>query len=186
MKKANILVATSQIQDDVFKKSVILMAEHQPAGALGFIINRPTKMQICDIFKQQEYSGPFGDKSVWVGGPVEAQGGVIISRQCYDSQAFNLGDNVYLSSTVLTMRTLAGQMALDAPDIDHPFKFLVGYAGWGPKQLDREIMHGSWIELSADDDLIFNVAPEKMWDEALLRSGVNPLSLVNVDPSYLH
>ena len=109
---------------------------------------------------------------LWIGGPVEPQRGWILLReQPADADAVRVCEGVYLSTSAdLLRRLLAASPASDA-------RLLTGYAGWGPGQLDAELSASAWLMADVDVDIVFQTAPDRMWEAAIRRLGADPSSL---------
>jgi putative transcriptional regulator len=154
-----LLLANGSLFGDVFRQTVILMADHGDDGALGFVINRPTKMVVSEESPVTEM-GPI-EETVFSGGPVQ-QGLLSVIAEFQTSE--------------LSPRVIFG--AVGFLDLEEPggsgikrARVFAGYSGWGPGQLENEIEEGSWVITDPTADLVFEVSPEHVWQEALRRMG---------------
>ena len=153
------LLANGSLFGDVFRQTVVLMAEHDENGALGFVLNRPTPM-IVDR-DESPASLDVVDPTVFSGGPVQ-QGLLSVIAEFVAPE----------HSTKLIFDSV-GFLNLDASEVTavRRARVFAGYSGWGPGQLEREIEEGSWVITLATSDLVFDVGPSDVWREALRRMG---------------
>ena len=112
----------------------------------------------------------------WSGGPVEPERGFLLlgeSPGAVDSQCVSEG--LYLTASVEVLRRL---LECDPEEVARKrCRLLLGYAGWGPGQLDRELTASAWLTAPAEAGLVFGTAPEAMWERAIRSLGVDPLAL---------
>jgi len=156
--RGKLLLANGSLFGDVFRQTVILMADHDEGGALGFVINRPSDM-IVDRDESAEHLDVV-DAVVFSGGPVQQSLLSVIAEFVAPEHAAKL-----IFGTV-------GFLDLEAaaPTAVSRARVFAGYSGWGPGQLEGEIAEGSWVITDPTPDLVFG-EPEEMWREALLRMG---------------
>ncbi|HEX9638057.1 MAG TPA: YqgE/AlgH family protein [Acidobacteriota bacterium] len=167
-----LLISMPQLLDPNFARSVVLLCEHSPEGAFGLVLNRPTGQKASAVI--QLTPPPAGDSGLklWVGGPVEPQRGwILLDRQPETDGVVQVSDQVFLSSSNTLLRHL-----LEGPPPSR-CRLLVGYAGWGPGQLDHELTQSSWLIAEPNPELVFDTDGDTMWEQALRRLGVDPLSL---------
>jgi len=112
---------------------------------------------------------------VWLGGPVEQQKSWILVGQEPDDEehltAIRVAERLYLSTSPDLLRRLL------EPSPPPLARLIVGYAGWGPGQLEAELEQSSWLMSDVDRDLIFNTPPENLWEAAIRRLGADPAAL---------
>lgn len=173
-----LLIASPSLFDPNFSGSVVLMAEHGEGGALGFIVNRPSQMRVRDVLsgvdedlvKMARHTDLEAGHVLW-GGPVQPQGLWILYRPSLgglEEGSVQLAEDLALgASRELLESILRGGRS-------GPFHLLLGYAGWGPKQVEHEAATGSWLPLGLEDDLVFEVPFESRWDTAVRRLGLMP------------
>jgi len=201
----SLLVATLEIQETSFRRSVVLVAEHTSAGAIGFVVNRPSPQSLRQIFTDKDSLNIPAPLPAWYGGPVESNEGVILHNRDPKTGDTRICEGISLSSVESSLSTLVAEetrrlealealrakspahsasSALPVPGFDclYPYRYLTGYAGWGPGQLDREIQAGAWIELPMDRGLIFNTPWHQVWDRALAGLGINPSTIAPPQP----
>lgn len=159
MVAGRLLLANGSLFGDMFRQTVILMADHGDDGALGFVINRPTNMVVSEENRVTEL-GPI-EETVFSGGPVQ-QGLLSVIAE--------------FETPELSPRVIFGTVGF--LDLEAPVRrgvkrarVFAGYSGWGPGQLENEIEDGSWVITDPTPDLVFEVSPEHVWQEALRRMG---------------
>ena len=152
----SLLVSTPDILDPRFNKSVIYLISHNEKGAMGFIINKPIE-DIClsDIMRldgSKKNIDTNKTNTVLFGGPVEYKSGFLLHSKEYQIKNTTLKINEHFS---LTNDTKA---ISDIHKGKGPVSslFMLGYAGWSPGQLEKEIMEDSWLVAKADPELVFN------------------------------
>ncbi len=174
-----LLVATPQITEGVFARSVILMLEHDETGAQGVILNRPLESGVDAILPgwQLVASEP---SAVFQGGPVGLDSAIGLVR---------LGSQPAAADGIRMLFDGIGVVDLDAdPDVVAPLvcgmRVFVGYAGWSPGQLDGELTRGSWFVVDALTDDAFTLDPRHLWRVVLRRqpSGLALLSTLPANP----
>lgn len=164
------LLALPSIGDPRFEQSVIVIASHDEDGAMGIGVNKRLKgMTVGDVLSQLkiEYEGEM-DMPIFVGGPMEPSRGFILhSRDWGGSDAVQVSDRWMLSSSHDILRAIAEGRG--------PTRWLMalGYAGWGPGQLEGEMVHHGWHVTEGSDDLLFSTSPERKWAQAFADSGVD-------------
>jgi putative transcriptional regulator len=166
-----LLVALPSLSDPRFTRTVIYMVKHDASGATGLIINRPIgDVPISVLLKQTGLpeKGATGSIKLHVGGPVEPTRISVLHSDDYKGPETTL---------------LAGGMAVTSqPDILEAIAagkgprrahFNVGFAGWGPGQLEEEIRDGAWVSVPSDSAIIFDDAYETKWDRAMAKRRIN-------------
>jgi len=172
------LVASPSLADPNFAGSLVLMAEHHPEGALGFVVNRPGPITVADVLdgldgnllSAAEARGRAA-APVLVGGPVQPERLWILFRpgpQAPEEGAVTVGAGVALGGSRELLEALVRS---ESPG---PFTLLLGYAGWAPLQLEREVAAGAWVPMGMHQDLVFEVPLEQRWESAVRRLGLDP------------
>jgi putative transcriptional regulator len=169
-----LLIAMPQLADTNFAHSVILMIEHQTEGSFGLVLNRPSKAHVGDLLAgiDVDWQGSGADLAL-AGGPVQPETGWILHEPFEGLQSAGTHEIVpglFLSSAPDALRMLAA-----APP--QRLRFLLGYSGWGPAQLEGELTQSAWVNSDVTADFIFNTPVEQMWDASLKRLGVDPIML---------
>jgi putative transcriptional regulator len=169
------LIAMPGMHDLSFEKSVIYICAHSVDGAMGIIVNRAINtVTFSDMLEQLEIEEPFSDLSVKVhfGGPVESERGFVLHTNDYlEDTTLEIDQNLSLTATQDILKALAIGSG--------PYQSLLvlGYAGWGPGQLDEEIKSNGWLSVSADKDLVFDHDLDGKWSRAMEIIGIDPYML---------
>jgi putative transcriptional regulator len=171
-----LLLAMPQLRDPNFSRSVVLRCEHGTKGALGFVVNRPTDLRAADaVVLEPPLRGDSG-LMLWTGGPVEPQRGFLLLGDdpgVDDSE--KVSEGFHLTASVDVLRRL---LECDPTEMtERRVRLLLGYAGWGPGQLDQELAASAWLMAPVDPDLVFATPPEEMWERAIRGLGVDPMAL---------
>jgi putative transcriptional regulator len=166
-----LLLSMPQLQDPNFARTVVLLCEYNPDGAFGLVLNRPTTVAASEMVRLDPPVVAGNDMPLWIGGPVEPQRGWILLGQEPSAEFKIIREGLYLSTSQDLLRQVLE--ARPAPRA----RVLAGYAGWGPGQLDEELAQSAWLFADIDLDLVFDVAPETMWETAIRRLGADPSSL---------
>jgi putative transcriptional regulator len=163
--KGRLLVASTSMHDSSFAKTVIYMIEHDATGALGLVVNRSLgRVPLPDLFERLGLSseGVTGSILVHAGGPVEQNTIFILHSSDYLLEgAKEISPNLALSNDPETLK------AIGAGEGPEGYLFAFGYAGWSPGQLEAEISRGSWIDVPASADLLFDLDDAGKWDRAI-------------------
>lgn len=156
---------------DYFRRTVVLVIEHSPDGAMGVILNRESESLVADAVPQlAEYAS--NEELVRIGGPVSPQSVVAIGE---------FGDIGEAGAAVVgSLGTLDPAARNDSL---RRIRVFAGYAGWAPGQLDGELEEEAWVVLPAEPDDPFTDGD--IWSVALRRKGGNYrlLSTMPADPS---
>ena len=177
------LIAMPTIGDPRFERSVIFLCAHSENGAMGIIVNKKSPMiSFTDLLDRLEVipepdriSLPpdVKDLQVQFGGPVEPARGFVLHTSDYFSSDTTLpiDEQIALTATLDILRAIAGGQG--------PRRVLLalGYAGWGPGQLESEIHHNGWLHCAPDEDLLFDSDLDAKYISALAKIGVDPSML---------
>lgn len=162
-----LLVATEEMKDPRFVESVIYMVSHDAGGAFGLIVNRPVaKGPFDDVLKGAgaETKGAKGEITIHYVGPVGTrQGFMLHSDDVLVDKSTRVRDGFAMTSDVKLLEAAAQGKG------PRQFLFMLGYAGWGPGQLEGELRAQSWFVVPADNSLVFGQDAEKKWRRALDR-----------------
>lgn len=174
-----LLLAMPDMGDPRFAFSVILMCSHSDEGAMGLIINKPAKqMKFADLLKQMKIA-PLKtgrDIQVMIGGPVETDRGFVLHSSDYvaDENTLHVGNDYGMTVTMDILEDLARG---DGPN---QASLCMGYAGWGPMQLEGELQRNGWLTCDATPELVFGDMHDDKWQAALASMGIDPLMLSGV------
>jgi putative transcriptional regulator len=165
--KGRLLVATSEMTDPRFVRTVIFMIHHGATGAMGLVINRPIgRISIAALLEQLGVGGDGvgGDLSVHYGGPVEPMQGFVLHTSDYSTPDTRVvGSGIALTADMEALR------AIGTGSGPRRSLFALGYAGWAPGQLEAEIKGGHWVDVPADEKIVFDEDPDKKWERAMAR-----------------
>ena len=155
-----LLLSMPQLLDQNFCRTVVLLCNHSDKGAFGLVVNRPLITTGHDL-------------QVWVGGPVEPERSCILvgGDELDDLPGTPVADGLSLSTSPELLQRLL------EPDPPTNARLIVGYAGWGPGQLEAELNASAWLIGEVDRELIFNTPPDRMWETAIRRLGADPAAL---------
>jgi putative transcriptional regulator len=176
-----LLVAMPQMRDPRFARSVIYMCAHNADGAMGLVVNRRVGSITFDDLLQQLGLGPNrrdDDIRIHFGGPVEqGRGFVLHSADYQQSGTMRVDDGVALTATLDILKEMA------AGGGPRRTLLALGYAGWGPGQLDAEIQANGWLQVPADEALVFDDDVDHKWERAIGKIGVD-LSMLSGDAGH--
>lgn len=165
--KGQLLVATEAIKDPRFHRTVIYMVKHDATGAMGVVVNKPLgEAQLASLLSRlrRDTRGVTGSIRVHYGGPVETDIGLALHTNDWMIRESQLvGDGIAITGDPAVLEAVARGKAA------RRVLFAVGYAGWGPAQLEREIDRGDWISVTADEPVIFDDNASTKWDRAMAR-----------------
>jgi len=169
------IVSMPSLQDRRFFKTVIYICAHSSDGSMGIIINKKIDYDLYpDLLEQLGIDKPSKNKKFFIryGGPLESgRGFVLHSDDIVQKESLNIGRGVALTSTSNFFDTLAKGKG--------PKNSILafGYSGWGPKQLEDEIMQNSWMPHPVETSFLFDDEVSKKWDNAYKIMGINPINL---------
>ena len=171
-----LLVAAPGMTDTRFDGSVIFVCAHTPEGAMGLIVNMPTPEVLMDnLLDQLEIprSGQRRNIGVHFGGPVESGRGFVLHSgdYCADEATLRVNPAFHMTASLDILRQFA--------DGKGPGKALLmlGYAGWGPGQLEAEIVGDGWLVAEASPQIVFDDPPATKWMSAVRSMGIDPVHL---------
>ncbi len=171
-----LLIAMPGIGDPRFDNSVVFLCSHGDEGAMGLIINKLAPGVALQTLMDQleiDIEPAIASAPVYFGGPVETQRGFVLHSDEYISTVNSLPVKPGFSMTA-TLDVLE-----DIAEGRGPERYLVmlGYAGWGPGQLEDEIAQNGWLTTDAEPEMIFTDTADTKWEAALASLGVTPLNL---------
>lgn len=159
----HLLIAMPSLDDDNFSRAVIYLFEHSAEGALGMVINKPLQIKLGNVLNHlgiEKVDPQIAEHVVINGGPVGQEHGFIL---------YTLDDDPEV------MVSTSRELLEDIGENKGPEQFIVtlGYAGWGPKQLDEEIARNDWLVTPANKALVFDTPIYDQWRKAAESIGVN-------------
>jgi len=174
-----LLIAMPTLADPNFWHAVVLVGVHSTDdGAFGLVVNRPLDVGLNDILDELGEAVDEGQyPQVLAGGPVEPNHGFVLYKgegESSDETALRVDTDITVSGSTETLANLAR----GGPE--NRYYLLLGYSGWYPGQLEREIEENSWLVAPLSSSIIFDTPVEERWTEALRSIGVEPGTLVDV------
>lgn len=170
------LIAMPGMPDPRFDHSLIYLCAHSSDGAMGLIVNKPSAEMNFETLIDQlpiDNTGDLKGIRVHFGGPVEVGRGFVLHSPDFQSDMTTLqvDDAFAMTATLDVLESIAQGTG--------PEKRLIvlGYAGWGPGQLEREIAQNGWLVCDARSDLVFDTHDGDKWAAALGSLGISPLAL---------
>lgn len=170
------LIAMPSLTDPNFFRTVTFVCEHNANGALGIVINRQTDIRLGDLLKHLKIGDApesVAARPVYFGGPVAPQRGFVLHRAEGEWEAsLKIGDELALTSS----RDILAAIARSAGPKD--YLVVLGYAGWGPGQLEQELAENAWLSGPASSEILFEMPVERRWQAAAALLGVD-LALIS-------
>lgn len=158
--KGNLLVAAN-IYDPNFRHTVVLIADHDDEGALGVVLNQVSGVEVAEAVPPLAPLVPAGEH-VYLGGPVQPQAAVVLA----DIPGADADRPIFGTIGLLT-----GEVDGDDAATVRRARVYAGYAGWGPGQLESELIGESWVVEEARPEDVFTGEPEELWSTVLKRKG---------------
>ncbi len=165
--RPTILIASPQMKDPSFERTVVLVWHYDEDGAIGVVINRSLRHTIADVLEMESHLDldTFDTPVVW-GGPVESDSGTVVTGgEISDSEGWILPNGLGV--------TRSQDALLRLLETGAPTMLCLGYAGWGPGQLERELELGGWLWTDCDAKIIFNTPVEDRYERAIATLGVS-------------
>ena len=171
------LIAMPGMADPHFSKTLTYICEHTPQGAIGLIVNKPIDVTLANLFDQVEITLPSAnirlrETNVLFGGPVLMDRGFVLHQPLGDwNSTLKVNENTGLTTSKDILEAIGAG--------DGPTRILVtlGYAGWGPGQLEDEIGRNGWLSVAANADLMFDLPSEARLTAAMGMLGLNYANL---------
>jgi putative transcriptional regulator len=163
--RGHLLIAGAGLEDPNFRRTVILIGEHTPEGAMGVVLNRPSPIPVEEAVPPlTDLDGLAGeDGLVYVGGPVQPDAIVVLADFVDPGRAAVL--------VLDSIGFLPGDLEAEQECELRRARVFAGYAGWGPGQLEDELAEASWIVEPARAADVFTRQPESLWRDVLRRKG---------------
>jgi len=173
-----LLIAMPTLGDPYFNKTVTYICEHNDEGAMGLIINLPVNLSLNELLaqledekesvEQQDEHTDKLEQRVLSGGPVAQERGFVLHspQSCWSS-------SLSLSSDIMITTSKDILLALGTKEAPEHYMVTLGYAGWGPGQLEEELKTNSWLTTPADKDILFNTPIEQRWKKATEKLGID-------------
>lgn len=163
--KGTLLLATPEVGNGIFFRSVILLCEHSSGGSFGIMINKPLDLEIPEeIISTQHHQNP--NLEVRAGGPVQTNQMMLIHNSNeIPNQTIEVCDGVQLGGD---LQFLQDSISNDSGPM---IRLCFGYAGWGSGQLEREFLDGHWYLHKGEAKYIFQTPAEQLWQTILREMG---------------
>lgn len=157
-----LLVASEDLPDLRFARTVVLLLHYESDGALGIVLNRPTWVEPTAIFPEMGFLADY-EGHIYIGGPVRRSNLLVLARGDIGTSpdAVQVLDGIYMSTEIDFLR----RAAASAKD-EGSLRLFAGHAAWSPRQLEREIAAGDWQVVPARADLVFASEPLSLWRRA--------------------
>lgn len=176
---STLLIAMPQLEDPNFRRTVMLIVDHSEGGTFGLVLNRVVDLlasTLCASLNVDWRGDP--QASIHWGGPVEPDTGWLLLNEpkildLDDPSISRIGDeDLFLARSIEVLRGASNEAS-------GAIQLYLGYAGWGPGQLESEMTQGAWLVAPPNTELVFDVSPDDVWDRAVRGLGIEPASLVS-------
>ncbi len=170
-----LLVSETELMDPNFHRTVVLIVNHNNEGAFGLVLNRPAAGSLGDVVGELS-EGDAAHATLFVGGPVEQHYLFTLHSGLPESAtseySLSPADGIVFEPVFRMIEEYLQHEWLGRPEQNRPsFNFYLGYAGWGPGQLEHEIEEDAWLVIPADSAIVFNDDPSEGWNAALTKKG---------------
>lgn len=172
--QGQLLIATPDMNDDYFDRSVIYICEHNEQGAMGLMINSPTDLSVMELLAKMDFlmaneRNYSRDQLVLNGGPVSQDRGFILHTQT-DAPLMHS----YATANDITLTT-SGDILDTFGRLDAPKHFLVclGCCTWKSEQLEQEIARNYWLISPSSEQILFHTEHQDRWSQAYDLLGIN-------------
>lgn len=167
---SHFLIAMPAMADPHFSRTLTFVCEHNERGALGIVVNRPIEVTLGTLLRQVDIAfdpSPLTEQPIFYGGPVQFDHGFVLHRPLGDwKSTLPCGD-----TGLTTSRDILEAMAEGRGPAERIV--VLGYAGWGPGQIEDEILSNGWLTVAADMDVVFAIPPGDRYGAAMKMLGVN-------------
>ena len=177
-KKGRLLISDPFLPDPYFKRSVVLLVDHNEEGSLGFILNKvldislnDTELKIEDFNHEMYFGGPVQSTDLFY---IHSKGDVVEGSK-------EVKDGLFWGGDFKAIESMIHDGTLPKSDI----RFFIGYSGWEAKQLEKEIKEDSWLVVETDLTTLFKTESSQLWQSILseLDSEISILSTFPEDPN---
>jgi putative transcriptional regulator len=176
--KGRLLVSEPFLPDPYFRRTVVLLCEHNEEGSFGFVLNRHMDMDVHELMENMPPTGSV----VSIGGPVQSGNLYYLhTLGAHVEGSIEVVDGVHMGGDYEQLRSI---LATD-PRLSKHVRFFVGYAGWAGDQLQKELDERSWLVSQGDRKRIMNMGDKDLWADTLRAMGREFAPLANFpdDPS---
>jgi putative transcriptional regulator len=164
------LLSTPKMPDPRFMEQVILICAHGQEGAMGVAVNKPHEsLRVSDILNSSKLPLPDGPlPPVYIGGPVDLEAAFILYGNDFDTD-----NKVEISEHLAISREIKLLEEISRGHGPKQYLLILGYAGWGPGQLEAELVADGWLSLPGDEQIIFQVEDDLKWQRAAIAYGID-------------
>lgn len=165
------LLAMPTLNDANFARTVTFVCEHSQEGAMGIVINRPLNITLEEVLRRMDAKScarEAGMMPVFLGGPVQQDRGFILHRPLGQWEATLAVDDEFGITTSCDILE-----AISQGQGPNQILLALGYAGWGPNQLEQELVDNAWLSTPADSRIVFDTPYEQRWEAAAALAGVD-------------
>ncbi len=171
----SLLIAMPDLLDPNFHRTVVLLVYHDEQGTVGMVLNRPTEVRASELCESLgvDWNGA-GEQVVHWGGPVQPNTGWVVGETdalARAPEALSLAEHLHFAGSLDALRAVAQEPSRD-------LRLFLGYAGWGPGQLEMELAQGAWVVAPLDTPSVLQVPEDELWDHTWRRIGVDPATVV--------
>jgi putative transcriptional regulator len=173
------LIAMPSMRDERFARTLIYMCAHSSEGAMGIVVNQPAadvsfpdllvKLDVIPANDRIQLPRRAGTIKVLKGGPVETQRGFVLHTADFfiENSTLPIDEGICLTATLDILKAIARD--------EGPANAVLalGYAGWAPGQLEKEIQHNGWLHCTADSDLVFGTDTGVKYEKAMGKLGID-------------
>jgi putative transcriptional regulator len=167
-----LLIAEPFLSDPNFARAVILLCEHSDEGSVGFILNRSTELTLGDLLP--DLYTPL--LPIYQGGPVQLDTLHMLHRMPEVFGGNEVFPGIYWGGSYEALQDVIMNNEYKPDDL----KLFVGYAGWSPGQLEKEMKDGSWLVTDVSEDLLFEAEAQTAWKQAVKSLGRDFAHMLNL------
>lgn len=177
-KKGRLLISYPLMSDPYFKRSVVLLCEHNEEGSFGFVLNKYLDVKLSELVQDL----PDVSNRIALGGPVQTANLFFLHTMGHEIEgSIEVADKIYMGGEfdALREKLITGELK------DDQVRFFVGYSGWSENQLDQELADNAWLISEAPSNILMNTSTEKLWQKTLIDMGKEYSFLAHLpeDPS---
>jgi putative transcriptional regulator len=173
------LIAMPSMRDERFARTLIYMCAHSSEGAMGIVVNQPAadisfpdllvKLDVIPANERIQLPRRAGTIKVLKGGPVETQRGFVLHTADFfiENSTLPIDEGICLTATLDILKAIARDEGPASAVL------ALGYAGWAPGQLEKEIQHNGWLHCTADSELVFGTDTGVKYEKAMGKLGID-------------
>jgi len=173
------LIAMPSMRDERFARTLIYMCAHSSEGAMGIVVNQPAadvsfpdllvKLDVIPANERIQLPRRAGTIKVLKGGPVETQRGFVLHTADFfiENSTLPIDEGICLTATLDILKAIARDEGPASAVL------ALGYAGWAPGQLEKEIQHNGWLHCTADSELVFGTDTGGKYEKAMGKLGID-------------